>query len=76
MTLREFFVELLHDDNLVAYYENREDYITRKEKQENGLSPDDAELLRTGSLGDIERRILAEANSPGPKPYLIVWPPM
>ncbi len=75
MTLREFFVKLLEGDNLAEYYADRDAYIDRQQK-EYGLNPGDGDLIRNGSLADIERTLLAEANSPGPKPYLIVWPPM
>jgi hypothetical protein len=75
MTVREFFVRLLEDDNLERYYRDRNAYIGWRE--ENGdLTPEDAELLRSGTLGAIEERLLAEHNSPGPKPLMIVWPPM
>lgn len=73
MTLREFFVKLLEDDNLAQYYADRDGYIDRQQEG-YGLSPDDAELVRSGTLAEIESRILAEHNSPGPKPLLIVWP--
>lgn len=75
MTVRDFFVKLLEGNNLADYYADRDAYIDRQLK-ENGLSRDDANLIRNGSLADIEQQLLAEANSPGPKPYLIVWPPM
>ena len=75
MTLREFFVKLLEGDNLAQYYADRDAYIDRQQK-EYGLRRDDADLIRNGSLAAIEQQLLAEANSPGPKPYLIVWPPM
>ena len=74
MDLREFFVKLLQDDNLAEYYADRDAYINRQ--QEYGLNPGDADLIRNGSLAEIERTLLAQANSPGPKPLLIVWPPM
>lgn len=74
MTLREFFVNLLQGDNLAEYYANRDAYISRQTKE--GLGADDADLIRNGTLADIEARLLAEHNSPGPKPLLIVWPPM
>ena len=75
MTVRDFFVKLLEGNNLADYYADRDAYIDRQLK-ENGLSRDAADLIRNGSLAAIEQRLLAEANSPGPKPYLIVWPPM
>jgi hypothetical protein len=75
MTVREFFVRLLEDDNLARYYEDRNGYIGWRE--ENGdLTPEDAELLRSGTLAEVEQRLLAEHKSPGPKPLMIVWPPM
>lgn len=74
MTLREFFVNLLQDDNLAQYYKDRDGYIGRQ--QEYGLRDEDARLIRSGTLAEIEQRLLAEHNSPGPMPLLIVWPPM
>lgn len=74
MTLREFFVKLLEGDNLAQYYADRDAYIDRQ--QEYGLNPGDADLIRNGTLAEIERTLLAQANSPGPLPLLIVWPPM
>ena len=74
MTLREFFVNLLQDDNLAQYYKDRDGYIGRQ--QEYGLLDEDARLIRSGTLAEIEQRLLAEHNSPGPMPLLIVWPPM
>jgi len=73
MTLREFFVKLLEDDNLAQYYADRDGYI-RRQQEGSGLSAGDAALLQSGTLAEIESRILAEHNSPGPKPLLIVWP--
>lgn len=73
MTLREFFVELLHGDNLAAYYSDRERYIV---EQAASLIDDDRELLLTGTLGQIEARIMEEHYSPSPKPVMFVYPPM
>lgn len=73
MTLREFFVKLLQDDNLAQYYADRDRYIDAQQER-YGLSHDDAELIRSGTLAEIESRILEDHDSPGPKPLLIVWP--
>jgi hypothetical protein len=72
MTLREFFIELLKDGNLKAYHEDRKRYIA---EWGQGLAPADLELLETGSLADIEQRILEEQNSPRSVPMLVVFPP-
>jgi len=75
VTLREFFVELLLEDNLARYHNNRDSYLKERTACGRGLSPKDAELVRNGSLREIEERILAEYNSPGPRPWLMVMPP-
>ena len=74
MTLRDFFVKLLEDDNLARYYADREAYI--KQQIESGLSEKDADLLLNGTLGEVEQELLAMRQSPGPQPLMIVWPPM
>lgn len=75
MTVREFFVKLLEGNNLADYYADRDAYIARQQEG-YGLAPGDADLIRSGTLAEIESRLLAEHSSPGPKPLLIVWPPM
>lgn len=71
--LRQFFLYLLSDgEALTAYYdrERRNDVIARR-----GFKTEAGDLLRDGSLREIEEHILAVTGSHA-SPLLIVWPPM
>lgn len=74
--LRDFFIDLLRDQNLAAYQSGgRSDYITQKRDQE--LIGEEAEaLLRSGTLEEIEERIAGVTGSGRAVPLLIVCPPM
>jgi hypothetical protein len=76
MTIREFFIELLRDENLQWYYSDRDGYIdTLVERGE--LSSDDGEFLKTASLAAVEQKLLEASANPGrPSPLFIVCPPM
>lgn len=74
MTLREFFVDLLEGDNLAQYLEDRDRYIDDKLAQERGLSRESGDLIRKGSLAEIEKAVSAEHNAPL-RPWLMVMPP-
>ena len=71
--LRQFFLYLLSDgEALTAYYDRdrRDGVIARR-----GFKTGAGDLLREGSLRDIEEHILAVTGSQA-RPLLIVWPPM
>ena len=74
--LRDFFIDLLRDGNLIEYRSSgRSDYITRKRSE--GLIGDEAEmLLRQGTLEEIEERIGAVTGSGNAVPLFVVCPPM
>ena len=76
MTIRDFFIELLRDENLQWYYSDRDGYIdTLVERGE--LSADDGEFLKKGTLAEVEQRLLEASANPGrPSPLFIVCPPM
>ena len=73
--LRQFFLYLLANGDAMQRYhdpEGREEEIGRR-----GFKTDAANLLRDGSLREIEQHILAVTNSPlKARPLMIVWPPM
>lgn len=71
--LRQFFLYLLSDgEALTAYYnrDRRDEIIARQ-----GFKTGAGDLLRDGSLREIEEHILAVPGSFA-KPLVIVWPPM
>jgi len=74
--LRDFFIDLLRDGNLMDYRSpGRGDYITRKRSE--GLIGAEAEtLLREGTLEQIEERLGAVTGSGHAVPLLVVCPPM
>jgi len=73
--LRQFFLYLLaNGDALQRYYdrETREEVISKQ-----GFATSAGDLLRDGTLREIEEHILAVTNSPRQAaPLMIVWPPM
>lgn len=73
MTLREFFLELLADENLRAYWDDRDGYV--RAKQSAGvLYDEDAELILSGTLREIEERIASQHSSARPVPLIVVFP--
>ena len=76
--LRDFFIDLLKDDNLQQYYESpdrREEYI--RSRRGSNLIGDEAErLLLEGTLREIEENIRLVTGSGFAVPIWIVCPPM
>ncbi|MEO5577324.1 MAG: hypothetical protein ABIR67_04685 [Gaiellaceae bacterium] len=68
--LREFFVGLLSDDNLVRYHRDRTGYIDEWVRNERA-----ADLLKSETFVEIESHILAVTGSSRAKPLFVVSPP-
>jgi hypothetical protein len=90
--LRNFFLELLADTNLIDYYESRDFYIDRRVLNsgdrsqsfapEQGpvedpyLDTDAQALLRSDALREIEENIMLVTGSGKSVPIWVVSPPM
>ena len=74
--LRDFFIDLLRDGNLMEYRSSgRIDYISRTRSE--GVIGEEAEtLLREGTLAQIEERLGAVTGSGNAVPLFVVCPPM
>ena len=76
--LRNFFLDLLDNKNLVAYHEGRDKYISSRRYDligDRGLSDEAERLLREGTLREIEEQVMAVTGSHKAVPLFVISPP-